>query len=254
MNGILNMPKKHTMKEINKINKELEKNNMLQVKVVNPKECIGQKVNARYFPAEKMHRLTTNVKNSGHLESVPLIYEEDNKIHIISGHHRIEAAKEAGLKKILVMVAKPEDKDDIISKQLAHNELVGVDDSTILAELFDSIKDISKRIASGLDDSVSNIQYTSLNFRIGNFKEFTVMFLPEDIDDYDNTMNEITEKMLTKSQSEIRLSSIKYYDNFAKTIRKIKKVENIKSNGVALMRLIEIANNVIEENTQNAHT
>ena len=80
------------------------------------------------------------------------------------------------------------------------------------------------------------------------------MFLPEDIDDYDNTMNEITEKMLTKSQSEIRLSSIKYYDNFAKTIRKIKKVENIKSNGVALMRLIEIANNVIEENTQNAHT
>ena len=241
------------MKEIEKLNKELKEHNILPVKLVNPKECIGQQKNARYFTVEKMNQLTSNIKNDGHLESVPLIYEEKNKNYIISGHHRIDAAKEAGLNKILVMIAKPENEEDRLSKQLAHNALVGVDDRTILYELFNRIKDISKRVATGLEDTKQKIDYTSLNFRIGNFKEFTVMFLPEDIREYDNTMKQITENMLTKSQNEVRLTSIKYYEDFAKTIRKIKKVENIKSNGIALMRIIEITNKVIEENTQSTH-
>tara|TARA_R110002020_G_scaffold240290_3_gene453050 strand:+ start:7793 stop:8530 length:738 start_codon:yes stop_codon:yes gene_type:complete len=242
------------MKEIDEINEKLAEQNMLKIKLVNPKKCIGQKVNARYFPAETMHRLTSNVKNSGHLESVPLVYEEDGKDYIISGHHRVQAAKDAGLQNILVMVAQPEDKDDIVSKQLAHNELTGIDDKTILSELFNSIKDISKKISTGLDDSISKIDYTSLNFRIGEFKEFTVLFMPEDEGYTDEVMDEIAESINIKSKAAVRLTNVKYWDRFAKAIRTIKKCENIKSNGTAFIRMVELAEQMMErESTQNAH-
>ena len=242
------------MKEIKELNEKLAEHNMLKVKLVNPKKCIEQKVNARYFTAEKMHTLTNNVKESGHLESVPLIYEEDNKDYIISGHHRVQAAKEAGLENILVMVANPQDKDDIVSKQLAHNELVGIDDETILAELFTSIEDVSKRIATGINDDICKIDYTSLNFRIGEFKEFTILFMPEDEGYTDEVMSQVAEKLSIKSSSAIRITSIKYWERFANVIRTIKKCENIKSNGTAFLRMVELAEQMMETELHELHT
>tara|TARA_R110000824_G_scaffold295738_3_gene484035 strand:- start:409 stop:1137 length:729 start_codon:yes stop_codon:yes gene_type:complete len=242
------------MKEIKELNEKLAANNMLQIKLVNPKKCIEQKVNARYFTAEKMHTLTNNVKQSGHLESVPLIYEEDDKDYIISGHHRVQAAREAGLENILVMVAKPEDKDDIVSKQLAHNELVGIDDETILSELFTSIEDVSKRIATGINDDICKIDYTSLNFRIGEFKEFTVLFMPEDEGYTDEVMSQVAERLSIKSKSAIRLTNIKYWERFATVIRTIKKCENIKSNGTAFIRMVELAEQMMDKEIHEMHT
>lgn len=234
------------MDEIRKINEKLKEHNMLAVDIVSPSDCLPQEVNARYMPVEKMQQLINNIKDEGKLESVPLVYKERNKYKIISGHHRVQAAREAGIEKILVMIGEPQNSDDIKSKQLSHNELSGLDDKTVLADIFHSIEDISRRIATGLNDEIAKIDYTSLNFRIGNFKEFTVMFLPEDVGIYDEAMDIVAAEMLTKPQTEIRLSSVKYYDKFANTIRRIKKAENIKSNGVALMRMVELAQQTME--------
>lgn len=238
-----------TLKELNAELKEL---GMLELQIVNPLDCLPQAVNARYMTPEIMQQLTENIKNDGHLESTPLVYKDEDlegKYRIISGHHRIDAAKAAGLEKILVMVTEPESIDDIVMKQLAHNALIGIDDKTLLQELFNSITEVSKKIATGLADEIGSISYTSLNFRLGTFKEFTILFLPEDLDEYDKTMErmeEVSYETSVKPSTSVRLSSLDYYNDFKKAIIKIKKVENIKSNGVALMRLVELAKNELD--------
>lgn len=224
------------------LNEELKKMGMLRIELVDPKDCTPQERNARYFPADKMNQLISNVKQANALESVPLCFEFEGKYKIISGHHRIDAAKAAGLPFILIMIAEPQSEDEIISKQLSHNELTGLDDKVVLAQLFNSIQDINQRLASGLSDEVGKISYSSLSFKIGTFKELTILFIPPDIEFYDSAMEKFAETIeAVKPSSEFRVTSLEYYDMFAKALRKVKKAENIKSNGTAVIRMVELA-------------
>lgn len=240
------------MSEVDKIlselNGHLKKYGLTELRLVEPKLCKGQKKNARYFAPETFKLLVDNIKRDGRLESMPLCYQDGDVYRIISGHHRVEAAKEAGLEKILIMVINPENQDEIISKQLSHNALVGKDDEMILKELFDSIKDIEHKMSTGLSSAIDKINYTSLNFKVGEFKNFTVLFLPEDEGLYDETIELIEKSGVIGGKDTVRLTSIKYFDKFAQAIRKIKKCENIKSNGTAFMRLVDLASQMMESN------
>jgi hypothetical protein len=218
---------------------------------VKPSELVPQAKNARYFLPDKFKTLVNNVAKEGTLESVPLVvrsHKHKGKYEIISGHHRVDAAKEAGLQQLIVMVHRDDlTEDEVISKQLSHNALAGLDDKTILAELFQSIRDIEQKIATGLNDEIASISYESLNFRVGTFKEFTVMFLPEDIGLYDEAMETVAKESLIKTNTEVRLAPMEGFEKFAKVLRRIKKSENIKSNGVALMRIVDLAMQQMEE-------
>lgn len=122
--------------EIEALNEKLVSAGMLPLRLVSPNDCVGADLNARYMPIETMRILTENIKADGRLESVPLVYVDaklpEGKYRIISGHHRIEAAKNAGVTQILVMVASPQDADDVVSRQLAHNALVGLDRKSVV--------------------------------------------------------------------------------------------------------------------------
>lgn len=233
---------------LDRLNEQLEEMGMLKLAIISPYDCKPQKKNARYFEAEKFQQLVNNIKDSGTLESIPLVHKvDDDTYEIISGHHRIDAAKQAGLEKIMVMVDDPGDRDDVVYKQLAHNALAGKDDEVILYELFQSIEDVSKRMATGLADEMDKISYESLNFRVGSFKTFTVLFLPEDVGLYDETIELIEDELSVHPDEELRIASIETFDKFAKAIRTIKRCENIKNNGVALMRMVDLANEQISE-------
>lgn len=139
------------------------------------------------------------------------------------------------------MIATPQNEEEAASKLLAHNALTGQDDAVILKEIFDSIKDITLRLATGLTDEISKINYTSINFRAGNFKEFTVAFLPTDIQEYDEAMEKIANSLTAKGSTTLRVTSVEYWEEWKKAIIRVKKTENIKSNGTAISRLIELA-------------
>src|SRR5690606_31684507 len=155
---------------IDDFNKYLESFGLLKMAIVSPSDCVGAEINARYMPSEVMQTLISNVKADGRLSSVPLVYKDDSlpdgKYRIISGHHRIEAAKAAGIPKILVLVDEPKSHDEIVSQQLAHNSLVGVDNKALLYQLFDSIESIEKRFSSGLSSVVEKINYSTINFKV----------------------------------------------------------------------------------------
>lgn len=112
-------------------------------------------VNAQVMDDSKFRRLTENIKDSGELESFPLVVKvaDEDAFTIISGHHRTRAARTAGILTIPCIVIERElTEDEIISKQLAHNALSGHSDADLLRELYDSIQDVSAKLASGLTE------------------------------------------------------------------------------------------------------
>jgi hypothetical protein len=220
------------------LNEEFRKMGLAELAVVKPGECKPRHKNARYFKAEKFQQLIRNIKKDGRLESVPLVTKN---LEIISGHHRIDAAKEAGIEYVLVMILDSKNKNEITSKQLSHNALVGEDDETLLKELLESINDVDWRIAAGIDDEVLKVNYETINFRIGSFREFSVLFLPENVQKFDEIMQEVAENVHLTKGKELRITSIEYFEQFGKVLRKIKKTENIKSNGIAFNRMVELA-------------
>lgn len=228
-------------------NKILSQLGMPQLVFVKPADCLPQKKNAHYFKPELFQQLVNNIKADNCLASTPLIKAENDKFRTIDGSHRIKAAKEAGIPYILAFLYQPKCEDDEIAKQLSYNFLVGQDDNIILAELFDSIKKIDYKISTGINSDITKINYTSLNFKISAFKELTFLFIPTDIDNYDNIYNEIAENVNAKSSSEVRVTDINLYDKFIDILIKVKKIDNIKNNGTALLRVLEYAQMFLDD-------
>lgn len=237
-----------TQQQLDGLNAQLRVLGLLELIMIDPKKLKGQRVNARYMKAETMNRLRENIKKAGTLESLPLVYlEEGGDYYIISGHHRVEAACEAQLPLILALVDKPASHDEVVSKQLAHNSLSGEDDKVLLAELFKSIQDIEWRMRSGLNDEIGKISYDSLSFKLAALQEFMVLFIPEDIEKFDEVMEQLAGDVVTGSRSVVRMAPKEDWKRFAEVLRKVKKFEDIKSNGIALGRMVELAAERIEQ-------
>ena len=211
-----------------------------KLQVVSPSDCLAQQKNARYFMPEMFKLLVDNVKRNGMLESAPLVYREGEKYRIISGHHRVESAKHAGLEQIVVMVTEPADRDEIVSKQLSHNAIVGKDDKAILAELFNEIRDAEQKLLSGLASEIDKIEFASLNFRLGTFRELVLMFIPTDMAEFQRELDEITKLTAHDKDSEIVLADEKDFAAFAEAIAGIKKAKNIKNNAVAIRTMAAV--------------
>lgn len=224
------------------LNEQLRPLGLPELALVHPMNCVPQEVNARYMDNQTMQNLIKNVKRDGRLESVPLVAKrEDGKYDIISGHHRCEAAQKAGLALILVMIAAVKSESELRAKQLSHNAIAGKDDDVMLRKMYESIADLSLKVYSGLQDSIESINFTSLNFKAGSFKEFVVAFLPENVEQFDKACELIEAMKGGGSDAAVRLAPLQAYDTFTAAIRKVKRAEDIKSNGTALVLLVEMA-------------
>lgn len=230
------------------LNEQLVKNGLCEILLISPNECKPQKKNARFFKAEKFNQLVSNIRKDSRLESVPLCYRAKNgEVYIISGHNRIDAAKAAGIENILVMLTDVSDKNEIISKQLSHNSLVGQDDSQILAELYANIDDISNKLYSGIDSNIEKISYTSLNFKSGMFKQVAFSFFEDDKEQFDLNLTEIITLLNSSPDTANYVCSSETYDYFVKCLGMIKKDCKIKSGSVALMAMCEITIKSLQE-------
>ena len=107
-----------------------------------------QDKNAHIMKPEMFRQLAENIKNRGALESLPFCALTD-KIEVISGHHRLRASKEIGLKEITVLLdVSGLTRSQIAAKQLAHNAINGFDDPSMLKEIAKLITDVDDMIES----------------------------------------------------------------------------------------------------------
>lgn len=125
-------------------------------------------MNARVMDTAKFEQLVSNVKRDQRLESLPYVLltrrGESEELRIISGHHRLRAARAAGLVEVFAIVDESElSSDAVTSKQLAHNAINGYDDEQVLKALYDSIGEIEERIASGLTELESEYDFTPIS-------------------------------------------------------------------------------------------
>lgn len=200
-----------------------------------------QDKNARIQPTEMMRQLTENISRRRQLESCPLCVLADGRVEIISGHHRIRAAKEAGLEKIYVLLdVSGLSRSQIAAKQIAHNAIDGFDDKDVLREIAKLVTDVDDMIESyGGKELFAEPQLTieSLLSPKTDFDWKTVefAFLPFQVSD----MDALAERLRGKDY--VGVAPQEKYDEFAQTLERYKGFQNVKNIGQAIYMMIVAA-------------
>lgn len=227
-------------RQIEDINEKM--GGQFKIKLVSLDECELLEKNARYMRNETFQNLVENIKRDGGLSSVPFCYlTEEGKYRVLSGNHRVMAAREAGLTKIPVMYTdKPLSKDEQIAIQLSHNALVGEDDPVILKELYNDIEDLSLKYYAGLDDKIldqlEDVQVTGLTEAQLDYLMLSFLFLPEEakrlVDTIEKVKKEVANDAILARHSE--------YDRLLDAQAKTQNAYNIHNGATSLMIILDI--------------
>lgn len=206
-----------------------------------------QDINARVMKDDMYKQLTTNISKRGQLESLPLCALTD-KVEIISGHHRIRAGKDAGLKAIPVLLdVSGLNRSQIASKQLSHNAINGFDDKATMREIariMDNVDDIldsfvAKDVLDEQMESINKVLTPQIEF---DWKNIVFTFLPHEIENLDRLI-----EILEKNGEYIYFAPREQYEEFIDTISKVQKFANVKNMGASIHKMIGYANAELEE-------
>ncbi len=218
--------------------------------LVDPKELKLLDKNARYMDKETFDQLVSNIRRDGALESVPLCHKEGDVMTVLSGNHRVMAAREAGLPQILVLyLDKPLSRGVKIAKQISHNAIVGKDDPVILKDLWNELDDIALRMYAGLDSEtlkeLEKLEFTSISESHLDFKIVTFAFIPEEAD----AIKEFVENVdIVCVGDTIYILSRKHFDEvFFPLMVAIKEKFNIVNNPTAILKIFELARERLDE-------
>lgn len=198
-----------------------------------------QDVNARIMKPEMFRQLVDNIKKRGQLESLPLCALYGEKIEVISGHHRLRAAKEAGLKTIVVILdVSGLNRSQIAAKQLAHNAIAGFDDNDTLKTIAKLIDDVDDMLESYIGKNILEEPMAELETLISPKIEFdwrilTFAFLPHQIKDLDKLA-----EVLERNPEYIGYVNIEQYKDFLGCMAKYQKFANIKNLGATVHAMV----------------
>ncbi|MBU4231851.1 MAG: ParB/RepB/Spo0J family partition protein [Proteobacteria bacterium] len=229
---------------LNLLNEKLAGLFPYRLEMVTPGELKLLEKNARYMKAEQFQNLVENIKKDGNLSSLPLCYrEKDGKLRVLSGNHRVQAGRQAGVEQVLVMVVGDEkDADERLAIQLSHNAIAGQDDLVILKNLWESIQNVQAKLYAGLDSetikSLEGIQFAAIAEQRLNYKMANFVFLPEELENLDQLLKEIA---VVFAADVVYLASLNIYDAFFELIVQIKKHCQIKNSAAAFLKLMELA-------------
>lgn len=198
-----------------------------------------QNVNARMMGTAEHAQLVNNIKKRGLLESVPYCVIVDDVVEIVSGHHRIRAAREAGLKDCIVLVDESKlTRSQVTSKQLAHNRLVGFDDADTLAALYESLLTIDERLESGLASDMEHADTLELDRALAptmdmDWKIVTFIFLPHQLSNLEALIDAIP------PSDALPVGNVEQFDAFAKAVVKYARLKNAVNAGMVIAEITE---------------
>lgn len=214
----------------------------LEIWRVHVDEIREQDINARTMPPEMFDRLVANIGKENRLESLPFTVKRENYFEMISGHHRLRAARTAGITEIMVLAdTRDLDRSRVVAKQLAHNAIEGIDDQEVIKRLLEDIKRVDDLLESYIDkESLEKVKPETLNLDEIilelNSIIFTFAFLPSKFDKF----QELAEKVPANSNY-IGVCNKDIFEKFRDTLLKLGRTENIKSVGAVISRMTEIA-------------
>jgi hypothetical protein len=203
-----------------------------------------QDKNARLMTRQTFERLAENIKRHEKLRSIPLAVKGVNpsgnvEFYIISGHHRIRAARSAGIREIFVMVEEGElTRDEVVAEQLAQNALQGQDDPQVLAELFEEIEDLNAKLETGLNEQdlkldlrAPHIDSVELDL---DFELVNVLFMSHQYERWKEAVE------LIADDAHLYIADSKDWERFAETVRTVSKREGIRNIAAIITRMVDI--------------
>jgi hypothetical protein len=217
----------------------------LKLKYVNFEDVREQDINANVMPAGMFNALVSNVQKSAQLESVPLCAtreETPNVIEVVSGHHRIRAAKQAGVRGGVVLLYEGLTNSEIRAKQLAHNSISGNSDPEIVKEIFGQIEDLSDRLESFIDPNVFNELPKAMKFDmvdvdpLADAKTVTIVFLPTQVKDFQTALD-----VLTSDPDIVYVAHREAFDAFRDAVHRTREEMEIVSYPTALAAMARLA-------------
>lgn len=214
----------------------------LRVVGVNDVKVLDASENARYMKPETYSRLTANLSKDGVLESAPLVHPNGNgELVVTSGNHRVIAARDAGLKHILVLVGESGlNEGERLKKQLSHNALVGEDDPQILVGLWAKLDTLEQRLYSGLDSEqmaeLEKIDFRAITGGKLRVEAVTLFFTHTEKLLFDSLLDRLRQEAV---MSDVYLAPIEKFDAFWRAVVDAKADYKVKNTTTALMVLID---------------
>jgi hypothetical protein len=209
-------------------------------------ELVEQDINAHVMSPEMFERLAANVKREQRLEQLPFtVARPTGKFELISGHHRVRAARTAGLVEIYVLAdTRDLSRSTTVAKQLAHNSIFGRDDPQTLAKLYDELDSIEDIMESFLkpedfDDvkQLSRAEITDISVAIP-WKHLTLVFVPRTMDALDRI--DAWVKKTPKETDTIGVVAHEILERFRAAALSLGRTEDIRSLGAIMTRMTEI--------------
>ena len=237
------------------LQQELEKLNALlaaegvtpyRLGIADPKIMVPAPINAHFMSKRTYDQLVANIQKDGNLGSLPFCWHEVRPeglvINILSGHHRVEAAIDAGVKMILYLYTSTElSQEERTAIQLSHNAIHGEDDMNILRLQWQSIDSLQVKLYTGLDDeffkSFEPVVLGAFNEKDITFQTIELLFLPSESD----RLTEIMQKI--KGSKRLRYANLdQQYDDFAETIMRLKEAAQVFNSSTAFLVMVEATN------------
>lgn len=204
--------------------------------------------NARTMSREVFDRLTKNIKNDARLESLPFCTpnrKRDGEFEIISGHHRTRAARAAGIETLIILVDERElTRDQIRSKQLAHNSLSGEDDAQVLQELYQEIQDLDEKIASGvaLDESewdVKPVSVPEVSIEL-DVERLNILFLRRDYKHFEALLKKL------EPESQVYVADKADWDRFTNLVGEIRTTFDVRNIGAIMTVMLDLTEEALK--------
>jgi ParB-like chromosome segregation protein Spo0J len=204
-----------------------------------------QDINANVMPVGMFNALVGNIEKNGALESLALCAtraESPEKIEIVSGHHRIRAARQAGVEAVTVLLYRNLSLSEIRAKQLAHNAIAGKSDPEIVRELLGQIDNIADRMESYIDPDAFDQVPKAVEFKMvdidpmADAKTVTVVFLPTQAQDFRTAMD-----LLSAQPDEVYVAHRAAFDAFRDAIQQAKAELDVVATPTAIAAMARLA-------------
>jgi hypothetical protein len=237
---------------LDRVNEKLAASS-LRVAIVPISQCDLLEKNARFMRVEQYKRLVENIRRDGCLTSVPFAIRHaqpgGDRYTILSGNHRVKAAKDAGLTEVTLLYTDRElTHAQQVAIQLSHNAIAGQDDLAILRELYDEINDVALKEYSGLDDvllgklnppNLDPLSEKGLEYRI-----VSIAFLPEEVERAEKLFAKIMEQA---DGDRTWINRRADYDRMLDALTVAKEAAGVKNTATAFGLLLDLVENHFDE-------
>jgi hypothetical protein len=207
-----------------------------------------QDLNARSMPPHMMQRLASTIGRDSRLESLPLVADTGGKqFELVSGHHRVRAARTAELPHIFVLVdVAGLTPSQVKAKQLAHNAIQGFDEAQLVKRIFDEITDVDARLEAAIDPKAlssgvpDKVDLPKVDLNI-DYRTTLITFLPHQQERFDAAVDQIIAAGLADDRDRIYVADAELYGQWNAVMQRLRKEYDARAISVVIAKFIEAA-------------